>query len=155
MSITARLRELIVKAFGRQEGEEAADLMASELLTTNGGTVGGDVTFSGDVTFNSAANYGVKTLTYAATVDLDFLDKAVQDVTLNGNIEFTTSNLAAGRSLAVTILADESERTFTFPAWVFVGTEPTVIAAGKTATLSLLARGSTAASVVAAYAVEA
>lgn len=63
MSITARLRELIVKAFGRQEGEEAADLMASELLTTNGGTVSGAVTFSDDITIADAQNIIVNATT--------------------------------------------------------------------------------------------
>lgn len=79
MSITARLRELIVKAFGRQEGEEAADLMASELLTTNGGTVSGDVTFSGDVTIADAQNIIVNAATgtkigTATTQKIGFFD---------------------------------------------------------------------------------
>lgn len=97
----------------------------------------------------------VETLTYAASVELDFLNANIKEVSLTGDIEFTTANLGAGRSCSVRIEADGSTRSFTFPAnWVFVGTAPTDIASGKTGVLSLTAYGSTDATVVAAYAVE-
>jgi hypothetical protein len=96
-------------------------------------------------------------LTYAASVALD-LDPTLDDfrtLTLAGNITFTTTNLAAARSKTIRIIGDGTERTFTFPAWKFVGTAaPTTIAVNKTAILTITSFGTTDANVIAAYAVE-
>lgn len=95
------------------------------------------------------------TLTYAGTTDIDLDAPAFRTLALTGNVTFTTSNKAAGKSVTVKILADSSVRTFTFPAWIFVGAAaPASIAANKTAILTLTAFSTTDASIVAAYAVE-
>lgn len=96
------------------------------------------------------------TLSYDASVVLDFDGNGFQTVTLTGVIEFTTSNLAAGRSKTVRIIGDSSERALTFPAgWTFVGAAaPATLAANKDAVLTLTSFGTTDANVVAAYAVE-
>jgi hypothetical protein len=96
------------------------------------------------------------TLTYASTTNIDFSLAGTRKESLTGNVTFTTSNLAAGRSVVVKILCDSSARTFTFPgSWIFVGAAaPTGIAANKTGILSLTAYGTTDADVVAAYAVQ-
>lgn len=96
-------------------------------------------------------------LTYGATTALDFsaIDGQARTITLAGNLELTTSNLAAGRTVVLRLLPGASQRTLTFPVdWVFIGSKPANIAASKTAVLSLTAFGTTNADVVAAYAVQ-
>ena len=106
-------------------------------------------------TANSAAA-GVESLTYAASVALNFATQEDKTISLTGAVAFTTSGLAAGREISVRIIADGSTRAFTFPAgWTFIGTAPTDIAASKTGMLSLKSYGTTDADVVAAYSVEA
>lgn len=97
------------------------------------------------------------TLTYAATTTVDFstASATMQTLTLTGNVTLATSNLAAGRCKVLRIVGDGSERTLTFPAWKFMGTAPTVIAASKTARMNLESWGTADASVVAVYSVEA
>lgn len=92
---------------------------------------------------------------YATTTNINFASASIQTISLTGNVTFTTSNLAAGRTVTIKISADGSTRNLTFPAWKFVGAAaPTSIAAGKTALLSLIAFDTTDASVIAAYSVE-
>ena len=95
------------------------------------------------------------TLTYAATLDLPFSAENVPYLTveLTGNITFTASGYAQGRTMAVRIVGDSSLRALAFPAdWVFIGGKPADIPAGKTGILSLTCFGSTEDSVIAAYA---
>jgi uncharacterized protein YjiK len=95
------------------------------------------------------------TTTYAATTNLDFALNSLTTVTLAGNVTFTTSNLAAGRSVTVRVISDASLRTFAFPGWVFIGAAaPASIAASKTGVLTLTSFGTTDADVVAAWAVQ-
>ena len=97
------------------------------------------------------------TITYAAQVALDFaaLDSQYRTISLTGDLELTTSNLANGRTLVLRLVADAAERTFTFPTdWKFIGTKPSTIAVSKTAVLSLTAFGTANTDVVAAYAVQ-
>lgn len=96
------------------------------------------------------------TLTYSATTNLDFATTSLRTLTLTNNVTFTTSNLAAGRSMVIRILPGAASRTFTFPAgWVFLGSPaPSFVEAGKTAVLSLTAFGSADTDVVASYAAQ-
>jgi hypothetical protein len=96
------------------------------------------------------------TLTYAATTNIDASVDEFRTVTLTGNITFSTSNLAAGRSKTIRIIGDGSSRTLAFPGgWTFVGAAaPTSLAANKTAILTITAFGSTDSTVIAAYAVQ-
>jgi hypothetical protein len=102
-----------------------------------------------------ASGYG--TITYAAQVTLDFaaLDKQMNTISLTGDLELLTSNLANGREVRLRLVNDATERTLTFPAdWKFVGTKPATIPVSKVAILSIAAFGTTNADVVAAYAVQ-
>jgi hypothetical protein len=86
----------------------------------------------------------------SGTVNLDFsADVGVpQNITLTGNITFTTSNLTAGRSKTVRLAAGGSTRTITYPAWVAFGAAlPTSLASGATLIVSLFANSTTDASV--------
>ena len=97
------------------------------------------------------------TITYGATVALDFasLDAQYRTISLTGNLELTTSNLANGRTLVLRLVADGSQRTLSFPTdWKFLGTKPANIAASKVGVLSITAFGATNADAVAAYAVQ-
>ncbi len=97
------------------------------------------------------------TITYGATVALNFtsLDAQYRTISLTGNLELTTSNLANGRTLVIRLVADANQRTLTFPTdWKFLGTKPANIAALKVGVLSITAFGTTNADVVAAYAVQ-
>lgn len=96
-------------------------------------------------------------ITYGATTNLDLaaLDGQYRTITLTGNITFTTSNRAAGRTVVIRLLPGASERTLTFPAgWVFVTTKPATLAANKTAVLSLTFFGTADTDCVAAYGVQ-
>lgn len=96
------------------------------------------------------------TLTYAASVAVDFAGDDYKSLTLTGNVTFTSSNLAAPRSISVRIIGDGSIRTLTFPAgWKFLGAAaPASLAANKIAVLSVTSFGTTDANVVAAYSAE-
>lgn len=93
------------------------------------------------------------TLTYAATVDIDFDSDDYRTLTLTGNVTFTTSNRAVPRAVSVRIIGDGSSRTLAFPAgWIFLGAAaPTALAANKIAILSVTCFGANDSDVVAAY----
>jgi len=104
------------------------------------------------LTYGVNLAYLVATVTYAASTTIDFAAATLQTVTLTGNITFTTSNLAAGRGVTVRVICDSSTRTYTFPAWKFVGSAaPASCTANKVGLLSLLSFSTTDANVVAAY----
>jgi hypothetical protein len=96
-------------------------------------------------------------ITYAASVALDLavLDGQYRTISLTGDLTFTTSNLATGRTVVIRIIADASQRTLTFPTdWKFIGTKPANIAASKTGVLSLTFFGSLDSDCVAAWGVQ-
>ena len=97
-----------------------------------------------------------ETLDYAPTVNLDFNGPARRLLTLTGDLAFTATNLDTGKSLALRLTADDTDRTLTFPAdWKFVsGAAPATLAATKTALLLLDAFGPTDPDLVARYLVE-
>jgi hypothetical protein len=118
---------------------------------------------SADLTFDDATGtlisknvkLGVEIVSYAASVQLDFDEEGFKTISLTGDISLTTGNRASGKSMAVRFVADGSNRSFTFPAWVFVGSAPTQIVASKTGVLALTCFGSAESDIVAAYAEEA
>ena len=120
-----------------------------ETLTSSTSTVSGILTSK-----NVAIN--VNTLaTATGTQNLDFTSEGYLTHSITGNITYTASNYAAGKSLSVRITSDATQRNLTFPAsWVFVGSKPTAIAASKKAILSVTSFGATEAETVAAYAVQ-
>lgn len=88
------------------------------------------------------------------TVNLDFsaLNGTFQTIALTGDITFTTSNLAAGRSVSLFISA-AATRNFTFPAWLFVGAAaPVSVLTGKAGVLTLTSTSTTDGAVYAAWA---
>lgn len=96
------------------------------------------------------------TLATTGTVDIDFTGSVLNTQgSLTGDITYTGSNYLTGSSVTTRIVNGATERTLTFPTgWVFVGTEPTTIAAGKTAILTVTSFGTTEADCVAAWAVQ-
>jgi hypothetical protein len=101
--------------------------------------------------------FTANTITYGATVDLDMAARngGYFTISLTGNLTFTTSNRAAGRTVTLRLICDGTQRTLTVPAgWVFVGTKPANIAASKTAILSLSFFGTADSDCVAAYGVQ-
>jgi hypothetical protein len=100
---------------------------------------------------------GFSALAYAATVDLDMaaLDGQMRTITLTGDLTFTSSNRATGRTVVLRLLPGATQRTLNFPAdWVFVCAKPANIAISKTAVLSLTFFGTSNTDCVAAYAVQ-
>jgi hypothetical protein len=91
------------------------------------------------------------------TVDLDLATVNGKYLThsLSGNPTYTSSNRAAGKTVTIKVIAGGGTRTLSFPSWVFVGTEPTDIASGKTGILTVTWFDTTDAGAVAAWAVEA
>ena len=91
------------------------------------------------------------TTTYAATTTID-LRNNLQTVSLTGNVTFDTSNRAAGLYCTLRVICDGSNRTLTFPSWVFVGTvAPATITASKVALLTLVCFGTNETDVVASW----
>ena len=96
-------------------------------------------------------------ITYGATVDLSMLalDGTFKTISLTGNLTFTTSNRANGRTVTIRLVCDSTQRTLTFPTdWKFVGSKPANIAASKVAVLSLTFFGTADADCIAAYGVQ-
>lgn len=91
------------------------------------------------------------------TVDLDLatVNGEYRTHALSGNVTYTSSNRATGKSVTVKVLCDATPRTFTFPSWVFVGTAPTGIAANKTGILTVTWFGTADTDAVAAWSVQA
>jgi hypothetical protein len=160
----ATLSNLTSNGFVKTSGGTGAlSIDTSTYLTTTGnGSALTGITqsqVSGLTTTDRAAFANVKaahsTLTYAATTNIDMDGDGFQTVTLTGNITFTTSNRAAGRSRTVRIIGDASPRTLSFPSWKFVGAvAPTSLAAGKVLILTVTLFGSADTDGVAACAVE-
>ena len=95
-------------------------------------------------------------LSYAGTVTLDFSAATARKIDLGGDVVFITASRAANCMVKAKILCDGSGRNLTFVSgWHWVSTQPTTIAANKTAILSLEAWGTNETDVVAVYAVEA
>jgi len=93
--------------------------------------------------------------TATGTQNLDFTSQGYLTHSITGNITYTASNYAEGKSLTIRITSDGTARNLTFPTnWVFVGAKPTSIAASKVAVLSVTSFGATEANPVAAYAVQ-
>ena len=141
---------------------DSIDISGAALLSLSGSRAmsgsldmgGFNITNTDTITINGYIQRTPSVLTYSATTDINFASASVQTVALTGNVTFTSSNLAAGRQVTVRLVGDGSARTLTFPAWRFVGTEPTELAASKIGLLSLLAFDNSDTSVVAAYAAE-
>ena len=88
------------------------------------------------------------------TIDLDFsTNELVTMAAMTGNVTFTASNYAAGRTKTIRIIGGASAFTFTFPAgWKFLGAAaPASLAIGKYAVLTLTSISTTEAEAVAAY----
>lgn len=103
---------------------------------------------------NFAVNVGTLSTT-SGTQQLDFTSQGYLTHSITGNITYTATNYAAGKSLSVRITSGGTARNLTFPTnWVFVGAKPTSIAASKNAVLSITSFGTTEANTVAAYAVQ-
>jgi hypothetical protein len=115
-----------------------------------------EAVMAGELTVG-CVNWDCETLTYAASVFLDFSTQGWKDWQLAGNVTFLTRNLGVGRRVLVRIIGDGSIRNFTFPGgWRWVGgAAPASIAANKIASLDLLSWSGADAGVVARYLVEA
>ena len=136
----------------------AADGTSGQVLSTDGAgvlswTTGARTTAAAGTL--PATSYAA--ITYAASVALDLavLDGQYRTISLTGDLTFTTSNLATGRTVVIRIIADASQRTLTFPTdWKFIGTKPANIAASKTGVLSLTFFGSLDSDCFAAWGVQ-
>lgn len=103
------------------------------------------------------SRFSPATLTYGASMALDFDGGGEQVVVLNGNVTFTTANRAAGKELSLLIQPGASARTVTWSeAWHPLGTAlPTTIPANKWARLSLKCYGTAATDILAGISIEA
>lgn len=96
-------------------------------------------------------------LATTGTVDIDFsTNEVVTMAAMTGNVTFTGSNYAAGRSKTIRIIGGASAFTFAFPSgWKFVGAAaPASLGIGKYAILTLFSVSTTEAEVIAAYAAQ-
>lgn len=91
------------------------------------------------------------------TVDLDMaaLNDTYQTISLTGDITFTTSNRAAGRSVTVKLIAGGSTRTLAWPSWTPLSTAlPTSLETGKVAMFTVTFFDTTDAAAVVSYAAQ-
>jgi hypothetical protein len=150
------------KLDGIQEGAQvnvATNLSYDAATRTLASSTGDDATLP--LVITSAAGLSPATafdsITYGATVDLSMLalDGTFKTISLTGNLTFTTSNRANGRTVTIRLVCDSTQRTLTFPTdWKFVGSKPADIAASKVAVLSLTFFGTGDADCIAAYGVQ-
>jgi hypothetical protein len=92
------------------------------------------------------------------TVNLDIaaLTGSYQSINMTGDITFTTSNRAAGRSVTFRLNPGASGRTLVYPTdWRFVGTKVTSLTASKLAVLTITFFGTADTDCIAAISVEA
>jgi hypothetical protein len=144
---------------GTNTGDQATNLSYDAATRTLASSTGDDATLP--LVITSAAGLSPATafdsITYGATVDLSMLalDGTFKTISLTGNLTFTTSNRANGRTVTIRLVCDSTQRTLTFPTdWKFVGSKPANIAASKVAVLSLTFFGATDADCIAAYGVQ-
>ena len=97
----------------------------------------------------------------SGATSLDFAGKPYESHTADGDITYSTSNLAEGRTKVVFVEASGADRTLTVPSgWTFAGpnqpdaSDQLTVPDGQTAVLSLFSRGTTDADVVAALGME-
>lgn len=84
------------------------------------------------------------TLTYQASMALDFSGDEWKSVNLTGDAEFTTLNRAAGKLLVVRVICDDTTRALTFPSgWTWLGEAPRNLPASTEAILRLWCFGTT------------
>lgn len=135
-----------------------------------GGGASTDLTSSSDIVFDDttdlltingkalAKNFYLThdTLASGASIQIDFSLNELRSISaLAHDPTFTTANLAAGRRQTLRIVCDGTPRNFTWPgSWVWLGTAPASIAAGKTGLLTLVAYSSADSGVVAKWEVE-
>jgi hypothetical protein len=129
--------------------EAVQDVASGVHITGGGGDENGlevdhESLFNGDLSCIAEAFFYrltrvVGVLAYAASVTIDFTQRAAQTVTLAGNVTFVTSNLGQGRSVYLRVIGDTSLRTLTFPvSWIWIdGTAPASLAANKQGVLEL------------------
>ena len=87
--------------------------------------------------------------------DIDFAEDELQEISISASTTFTGTNYNTGKSKAVKITTDATERTLAFPAgWTFLGVKPTSQLASKTAILSLTNFSGVEGGIVAAYGVQ-
>ena len=100
---------------------------------------------------NTSSNLGT-----TGTINLDFAGNEIQLMpALTGNITFTGSNYAVGRTKTIRILGHATtDYNLAFPSgWTFIGsTAPTKLSASKTAILTLTSMSTDEANIVASYA---
>jgi hypothetical protein len=145
------------------DGTQFVPIGSQAVSATSANTVNQIVQRDGSGNFSagtiSAQNIqiSVATLATTGTVNLDFSVEGYKtQPALTGNVTYTASNYAAGRSVTVRVINGSTQRTLTFPTgWVFVGTKPSNIAASKTGVLTVTSFGTTEADCVAAWSVQA
>lgn len=87
---------------------------------------------------------GITTLTYAATVDIDFTEKEIQYLALTGDVTFTFSNLGISRNVRLLIACDATPRNIVWPVGVnWVGDEILTIGGNAYLVVELISKGTT------------
>lgn len=143
---------------GADPAGTAAAVVGTHAAASGAHTIAGVTGLQTALDSKAPATLTVVSVTYAATVNIDFAaynGTIVVIGTLTGNLQLTFSNIATGRMCSVSLTCDATARNLTFPASApFLGTKPSSIAAGKRARVSFECLGSTEASVDCGYAVQ-
>lgn len=127
----------------------------TEFVHSAGDTMTGDLTMSGNAVVGAAAGHSTsQTVSGATSIDLNG-DYVTHE--LDGAVDYSTSNRAAGRNTVVRILPGSSARGLTVPSgWTWLGeTPPAELSANTLYILSLTAFGPNESDVVAVLSEEA
>jgi hypothetical protein len=131
----------------------------THLLSTDGTATEDNLGYSSLAEVRDVLNPVGSSLGTTGTVNLDMaaLNGTYQTITLTGNVTFTTSNRAAGRSVTLRLVeGGTASRDVTFPAgWVFVGTAPPAAIDDELAIVTVTFFGTADTDAVAAAAVQA
>ena len=129
--------------------------VGSSAISTTGVLTTGAIAVGGAVDCNSNSITEIKKLDTTigtGNVAVDFDNNEETTLTISGAVTFSGTNMGAGKHQTIHISnSGASDRTFTFPAWVFYGEEPSALTASKKACLSLTCLGSNIADVRAVY----
>lgn len=154
MPATASAGILTAAAPATADGVNESALSITATLGSGSVLLGDQAVRTTDVpTFLNAIITHAATGSVTGSNAVDFNTAGFKTWTMTGNVTFTTSNLAAGKSVTIRLLASGGTRTLTFPGtWIFIGAAaPASLASGKYAALTLTSFGTTDADVVAAY----
>jgi len=111
------------------------------------------LTVGGEILATNQIRTTVSTLGVTGSINIDIAGPSyLTQGSLTGNIIYTASNYAAGRSVTILVINGGTERTLDFPTnWRFISAKPSSILPNKNAILTITSFGTTEGDTAAAW----